>query len=130
MRPMPAASARAMTASSSAANSGKSRWQWLSTSMRKSPATVGEHQRHIVGGHLDRLVQAEPEDSPTRSKSAISRKPQDGLRAFRAASKAAFEGALCRPSRMKGPYRKRSPPPRSTRPAPANNPKLDPHGEI
>src|SRR3954462_11193916 len=60
MRPTPAASARATMVSSSAAKSGKSRWQWLSTSMRKSPATVGEDQRHIIGGHLDRLVQAEP----------------------------------------------------------------------
>src|SRR3954469_17156656 len=59
MRLTPAASARATTASSSEANSGKSRWQWLSTSMRKSPATVGEDQRHIVSGHLDHLVQAE-----------------------------------------------------------------------
>ena len=33
MRPMPAARARATTASSSAAKSGKSRWQWLSTSI-------------------------------------------------------------------------------------------------
>src|SRR5512143_67995 len=32
-RPMPAARARSTTASSSAAKSGKSRWQWLSTSM-------------------------------------------------------------------------------------------------
>src|SRR5205085_2216866 len=59
MRPTPAPSARATTASSSVAKSGKSRWQWLSTSMRKSPATVGEDQRHIVSGHLDRLVQVE-----------------------------------------------------------------------
>src|SRR5437868_5548024 len=59
MWPIPAASARATMASSSAAKSGKSRWQWLSTSMRKSPATVGEDQRHIVSGHLNRLVQAE-----------------------------------------------------------------------
>src|ERR1043166_8850227 len=34
MRPMPAACARATTASSSPAKSGKSRWQWLSISMR------------------------------------------------------------------------------------------------
>src|ERR1043165_547465 len=71
-----------------------------------------------------------PEDSATRSRSAISRTPQAGLDAFRDASKAAFEGAVCTPSRMKGPYRKRSPPPRSKRPAPANNPKLAVHGEL
>ena len=35
-----------------------------------------------------------------RSRSAISRTPQDGLRAFRDASKAAFDGALCTPSRI------------------------------
>src|SRR5262249_11203448 len=34
MRPTPAACARATTASSSPAKSGKSRWQWLSISMR------------------------------------------------------------------------------------------------
>src|ERR1700742_4209380 len=34
MRPMPASAARATMASRSAAKSGKSRWQWLSTSMR------------------------------------------------------------------------------------------------
>src|SRR3569832_2566632 len=33
MRPPPAARARATTASSSVAKSGKSRWQWLSTSV-------------------------------------------------------------------------------------------------
>ena len=33
MRSMPAARARATTASSSVAKSGKSRWQWLSISM-------------------------------------------------------------------------------------------------
>src|SRR5450755_2454736 len=33
MRPIPASAARATTASSSLAKSGKSRWQWLSTSM-------------------------------------------------------------------------------------------------
>src|SRR5205085_7323022 len=71
-----------------------------------------------------------PEDSPKRSRSAVSRRPHDGSRAFRDASKAAFEGALWAPLRMNGPYRKRSPPGRSKRPAPANNPKVADHGAI
>ena len=40
IRPIPAASARATMASRSAAKSGKSRWQWLSTSICLTPPTA------------------------------------------------------------------------------------------
>src|SRR5262245_31000170 len=45
MRPTPAATARAITASRSASKSGKSRWQWLSTS---TALLLGSGKRRVA----------------------------------------------------------------------------------
>src|SRR5262249_35814997 len=50
MRAIPAARARATTASSSPAKSGKSRWQWLSTSMVGNGKFLGETACDAVRG--------------------------------------------------------------------------------
>ena len=49
MRPTPAARARATTPSRSSAKSGKSRWQWLSTSMVRHLAARWLRVRHSAG---------------------------------------------------------------------------------
>src|ERR1700675_4580974 len=57
MRPMPAVSARATMASRSSAKSGKSRWQWLSTSMERSIYLSIDFGLDIAREHADRRRQ-------------------------------------------------------------------------
>ena len=74
MRPMPAARARATTASSSAAKSGKSRWQWLSTSIVQAFVLRLDVAREHRRGRRQRAARLQCACRPERAKARVRRR--------------------------------------------------------
>src|SRR6266436_5679158 len=68
---MPSARARSSTASSSEAKSGKSRWQWLSTSMRQACPT--EPLNSSASGSLDHPAPLGGSDRDARRQHGLAR---------------------------------------------------------
>src|SRR5262249_8772389 len=86
-RSTPAACARAITASSSPAKSGKSRWQWLSISMRctrqRSMPHVGRRRVGVLFLEMGDLARQVLQHAPPLRRGVVDRQLGNGLAARR-----------------------------------------------